>query len=181
MPSNVGNLWLFSSKGELDGTGSDAGLMVGAVALVSGSVPYTVDSVTATTSTSSMASAPSLAPSLAYDTLNNSNDKYPSWITGAFATSFGDDTEMLAPYDGALLRVVLETANAAGSTDVLFYRAGSSVATVNVTVSAGSPAIFDFTSSDNTFTAGQLIGLGLSPGSTPGVTRMTAAWQYSAS
>lgn len=181
MASNIGNLWLFSSKAELDATGSASGLKVGAVALVAGSVPYTVSSVTASTSTSTMASAPSLAPSFCYDTLNNTATKYASWLTGMFATSYGGETEMLAPYDGALLRIILETANAAGSTDLMFYRAGSAVATVNQTMSASSATIYDFTAEDNTYTAGQLIGLGLTPAATPGLTRMTAVWQYSPS
>lgn len=176
---NIGNLWFFDSKNDLDTTGSVQGLKAGAVAMVGGATSYTVDSVTSTTSASSMMAPPTVTTSHAYDTLNNPSTKYPSWLTGLFATGYGEDTEMVAPYDGALLKVVLETADGGGSTDVLFFRAGSSVATVTMSVSAGTAAAFDFTAQDNTFTEGQLIGLGVDPASAPGITRLTAVWQYS--
>lgn len=178
MASNFGNFWVFSSKAELDGTGSDHGLNVGAVALVLGDQLYSVETVGASSSTSQRANRSVYMPSYHYDTLNNAAKRYPSWIKDGFVNSYGTDAESLAPFGGQLVKVVVRTSNDAGSSVVSFYRGGSEVATVQLSVGADTSVSFDFTGLDNTFSEGDTIGLALDPGSNPGETRMTGVWEF---
>jgi hypothetical protein len=178
MATNFGNFWFFPTKAELDTTGSDDGLKAGMVALVTGDQLYTVESVTATTSTTMRANRNVYSPKYFHDTLSNAAARYPSWISSMFVSSYGGETEAITPFAGKLMKVLLRTVNAAGNTDVEFYRGGSAVATVQLSMSADTVTEFDFDGEDNAFASGEMIGLGMNPSSAPGETCLTAVWEY---
>jgi len=99
------------------------------------------------------------------------------------ADSVNDDTLFIAPYNGELVKIVLQSAvgalSAPGNTRIqLRINGTTSISYVQVSVSNETTATFDFSSITSTFSAGDRIRLSIDPTNSLRYVTATSVWKY---
>ena len=93
----------------------------------------------------------------------------------------------IAPYDGEILKVLVNCENDPGNTIVAFYKNGTKSATQTIVdASIGTDtSIFDnintapgFAGSDRTFSQGDILSVSINPANAPGEVQVTTVWSY---
>ena len=96
-------------------------------------------------------------------------------------------SKKIAPYDGEILKVLVNCENDPGDTLVRFYRGGSAKAQQNIAdASIGTDTvIFDdintapgFAGADRTFSQGDVLSVSINPANAPGEVQVTTVWSY---
>ena len=106
----------------------------------------------------------------------------PSGIEGtSTATSADDDTLFIAPYDGTLVRIQLQSdtdgGHDAGSTTIALRVNGTTQTAVTETIADDTTELYEW-SANNVFSAGDRIRIAVDPTRTVGTCTMTSVWKY---
>ena len=96
-------------------------------------------------------------------------------------------SKMIAPYDGEILKVMINCENSAGSTTVTFVNNGAKKAKQTIVGVGTDTVIFDVLNTyagvgpgsvDRTFSQGDVLSVSISPANAPGEVQVTSVWSY---
>jgi hypothetical protein len=122
-----------------------------------------------------------------FDNPSNSNANYIPAPGGYIveSTSINYYRQWLAPYDGNLIKCIINAENDPDNTRLSFYIDGSYQARKTVAMDANTPATFDMTDMDLTptnddcsFSQGDLLALAMQPINAPGEVNLVCTWEY---
>ena len=120
-------------------------------------------------------------------TAGSTNKQYLRFDTLGADASPAANNKMIAPYEGRLVKVIARGAAAAGSTTIALHTNSDGNSNVSATAtgtaqtenmaSVDTSYTFNFTS-DAIFGVGDIVGLSVDPTVDPGITIVTAVWEY---
>ena len=118
-------------------------------------------------------------------TESSAEQRYVRWDAAGSNGSPGVNNKFVAPADGTLQSVTIRATNAANSTDIAFHKASNGTEDLNTTptetrnvnmASANTSYTAQFSSSS--FSAGDILGISLSPTSGFGNVNITCVWLF---